>query len=152
MILSLFAGLDLDLDVDVDDGGGLGLLKGTLTFISFGSYVIRAVLISTESLVIAVGSGIVVGGIAVILLSLFVKWLLSNQSETNYSLDDALYAIATVYLRIGPSSTGIIRVNIKGVDRELKAASSASIEIPTGSKVLVERIEGEIAYVTTDID
>ena len=151
MLLSLFAGLDLDMDMDVDDAGGVGLFKGGLTFISFGSYVVRAVLISSNNPAIAIATGIVVGGVAVFLLSAFFKWLLRNQEEVNYQLSDALYKKGVVYLKIGKSTTGIVRVNIGGVDREMKAATNGGKDIPTGAEIMVEKVEGNIVYVTTDL-
>jgi len=150
LILSLFAGLDLDMDVDIDDGGGIGLFKGGLTFISFASYVIRAILISSDNLVLAVIMGVIVGGIAVGLLSFFLKWLLRNQEVVNYKLSDAVYKKGVVYLKVPTNGTGIIRVNIAGVDREMKAATDDQKSIPTGAEIQVDRVEGDVVYVTTN--
>jgi len=149
LILSLFAGLDLDMDVDIDDGGGMGYFKGGLTFISFASYVVRSVLLSTDNWLLAIALGIVVGGVAVALLSWFLRWLLRNQEEVNYKLSDAVYKQGKVYLKIPSDGTGIIRVNIGGVDREMKAATDDKEAIPTGATVQVDRVEGDIVYVTT---
>jgi len=53
MLLSLIGGLDLDLDLgspDVDtDAGGIGLIKGILTFTSVSSWVIKVLLVSNKS-------------------------------------------------------------------------------------------------------
>lgn len=151
LLLSLFAGLDLDLDVDVDDGGGLGLFKGGLTFISFSSFVVRAVLISSDNPVLAMTAGLLVGAVAVFLLSAFFKWLLRNQEEVNYKLSDAVYKRGVVYLKIARNSTGIVRVNIGGVEREMKAATNDKKDIPTGQEIMVEKVENDIVYVTADL-
>ncbi|NNE27791.1 MAG: hypothetical protein HKN09_13175, partial [Saprospiraceae bacterium] len=50
MLLSVIGGLDLDVDLgstDVDtDAGGLGLIKGVLTFISVASWVMKVLLVT----------------------------------------------------------------------------------------------------------
>jgi len=50
MLLSIIGGLDLDLDVDIGstdvetDAGGLGVIKGFLTFVSVSSWIIKVLL------------------------------------------------------------------------------------------------------------
>lgn len=149
LLLSLFSGLDLDMDVDVDDGGGMGYFKGGLTFISFASYVVRSVLISSDNWILAIILGVVVGGVAVGLLSWFLRWLLRNQEVVNYKLSDAVYKQGKVYLKIPTEGTGIVHVNIGGVNREMKAATDDKEAIPTGATILVDRVEGDVVYVTT---
>ena len=154
--LSFISGLDLDLDIDIGDSdidaGGMGILKGVLTFFSIGSYVVRAVLMTDSNPVLAFSVGAVAGAIAVFLLSMMLKWLLKQQSNVNWSLDDSLYQKGKVYLKIPKSGTGIIQVNINGANREIKAKSVDNKEIPTGTQVLVESIEGNLAIVTTKLD
>ena len=70
--------------------------------------------------------------------------------HVNWSIEDALYQSAKVYLKIPKSGTGIIQVNLNGVIREIKAKSINNKEIPTGAQVTVEKIEGNIAIVNKE--
>jgi len=152
--LSFIAGLDLDIDFgDSDiDGGGMGIVKGGLTFFSIGSYVVRSILMTDSNPIIAFLIGSAAGALAVFLLSMMLSWLLKQQSNVNWKLEDSLYEKAKVYLKIPKTGTGIIHVNLNGVNREIKAKSADNKEIPTGKQVLVESIEGEIVIVTTKLD
>jgi membrane protein implicated in regulation of membrane protease activity len=156
LTLSFISGLDLDLGLDFGDSdidaGGMGILKGALTFFSIGSYVVRSILITDSNPIIAFTVGAVAGGIAVFLLSMMLKWLLRQQSNVNWSFEDSIYQKGKVYLKIPAGGTGIIQVNVNGALRELKAKSVDDKEIPTGATVQVESIEGEIAIVTTKVE
>lgn len=148
LILSIIGGLDLDIEFDANiDTGDLGYVKSTLTFLSIGSWVVKLLVITQVDPVLAFTIGIAAGAIAVYILMLFLRFLLSQQSEVNWAPQDALFENGTVYLRIPADGQGIIRVNLKGGNRELKARSQGGIEIPTGTKITVEGIEDTIAIV-----
>lgn len=148
LILSLVAGLDLDIDVDIDDGGGIGYVKGGLAFLSIGSYMVRSVLMTSDNPLLAFALGTLAGLITVVILSMFLKWLISQQEEVNYKSEDAVFQTAKVYLKIPKDGQGIIRVPINGVERELKATTNDDNDIETGTSVLVEAVEEEVALVT----
>jgi len=151
LLLSLLGGLDLDIgDTDVEtDAGGLGIVKSLLTFLSIGSWVVKLVLAVENNPTYAFGVGIIAGLLAVFLLSQLFKIILKNQSNVNWTREDALFKEAKVYLKIpAGSGTGLIQVNINGATRELKAKSGSKEDIPTGSVVLVEDIENNIAVVS----
>lgn len=151
LLLSLLGGLDLDLDIgdsDVSaDAGGLGLIKGILTFVSVTSWVIKLVIVSQQSLWVAVIIGCIAGGTALWLLSFVFRTLLKNQENVNWSMRDALYQRGTVYLRIPPAGSGIVYIEVKGVRRELKAKSNSEEEIKTGASIYVTDIEDEYVIV-----
>lgn len=142
LLLSILGGLDLDLDLDLD-AGGLGLLKGTLTFLSIGAWVVRIVLLSDVNPVIAFVVGAAAGAVGVWILAMTLKFLLSQQSNVNWSVHDAIMEKGTVYLRIPAGGEGLVRVNVKGTNRELKARSNATEDIPTGAPIVVEEIDGD---------
>lgn len=148
LILSLVAGLDLDFDVDLDGDGGVGYFKGGLAFISIGTYVVRTVLISSDNIYLAVGAGLLAGVITILILSAFLRWLISQQEEVNYSNEDALFQTGIVYLKIPKEGQGIIRVNIKGVEREFKATTKSGKDIPTGESIIVESVVDNVAQVS----
>ncbi|PHI21008.1 hypothetical protein CEQ90_04810 [Lewinellaceae bacterium SD302] len=149
LLAGILSGLDLDLDFDGADGdGGVGYVKGGLTFISIGSWVVKLVLATSASPVVAFTAGIIAGTIAVYLLIKFMNFLLSQQSEVNWEARDALFETGQVYLRIPAQGTGIVRVNIRGGNRELKARSQAGEILPTGLKVRVEDVEDGILVVS----
>ena len=148
LLLSLFSGLDLDVDVSDGDGGS-GILKPTLVFFSIGSYIVRGLLMADTNPILSLVAGIAAGAISIFVLSYVLKWILSNQKNVNWSLQDAQYLKGKTYLKIPKNGSGIIKVIINGVTRELKAKTSDHKDIPTGTIIQVENIEGEFAIVTT---
>lgn len=148
LLLSLLSGLDLDFDIgDVD--GGAGVIKPTLIFFSVGSYIVRGFLMAESNPILALCAGLISGIIAIFLMSVILKWILSNQENVNWKIEDALFENGKVYLNIPSSGSGIIQININGVVRELKAKTKEKKDIPTGTTVYVENTEGEFAIVTT---
>ena len=154
MLLSLLGGLDLDIDTngDVDtDSGGIGLLKGFLTFIAVSSWVIKILLSSDKNPGVAVFIGLISGLVAYLILYYLFKLLLSNEENVNWDLTDALYQKGEVYLRIpGHNGSGLIHVNVNGALRELKAKAFGHEEIKTGTRVIVVDIDDEYAVVQID--
>ena len=151
LLTSIFSGLDWDLDiggVGDADAGGVGVIKGGLTFISIGSWVVKLLLVTSAHPVVAITAGLVSGGIAVALLVVFMRFLLSQQSEVNWQPSDALFKEGKVYLRIPEEGSGIVNVNINGGLREIKAKSKSGELIPTGTSVLIEDVEGDCAIVS----
>lgn len=156
MLLSLIGGIDFDMDIDVEvgstdtdvDSGGLGILKGVLTFVSVGSWVMKILLVGNKHPGIAIGVGIFAGVLAFMLLNYLLKLLLRNQENVNWSVNDALFQKGEVYLRIPEGSeSGIVQINVKGAMREMKAKSKDGEEIPTGSPIMVVDLEDEYALV-----
>jgi len=154
LLLSLIGGLDIDMDADIgssdvdSSGGGVGVIKGFLTFISVTSWVIKILLATQKHPAMAIGIGIVTGIAALLLLNYLLITLLKNDSNVNYTLEDALYQSGTVYLKIPEGKdSGIIHVNVKGAKREMKARSFDGTEIKTGSAIDVMDIDGEYAVV-----
>ncbi len=152
LILSIVGGLDLDVDVgstEIDaDGGGLGVVKGFLTFISVSSWIIKVLVAAEKHLGVALGIGIFSGLLALFILNYIFRLLLQNEANVNWSMSDALFEKGEVYLKIPASNgNGIVNINIKGVTRELKALSVNNEEIKTGESIVVVEIEGEYVKV-----
>jgi len=152
MLLSLIGGLDLDLDIgsstDVDtDSGGIGLIKGFLTFISVSSWIIKILLAANKHIGMALGIGVICGIIALMILNYIFRLLLKNESNVNWKMEDAMFQNGEVYLKIPPNGSGIVNVTINGVPREMKALSLDNKEIKTGSAITVIDIEGEFVKV-----
>lgn len=156
LLISLFSGLELDTDVDahVDldthtdvDSGGLGLVKGGLTFIAVSAWVIKMIIVSGTTLYMAILAGIASGMVAVLFLSWIFNLLLKNQVNVNWSPDLAIGKTAKVYLRIPENGNGIIKVKINGVFRELKATTNEK-EIATGKEIYIEDYDGKYAVVS----
>jgi membrane protein implicated in regulation of membrane protease activity len=156
LLVSILVGGDADVDADVDvdagdvdvDSGGLGMLKGGLTFIAVSSWIVRTVLVSGISLWQALLLGVFSGILAVLFLSWIFKLLLRNQQYSNWSPDEAIGKTGKVYLKIPPSGNGLIRVNINGTFRELKAVTSDEDEIATGAEVYISDYDGTNAVVS----
>ena len=154
MLLSLIGGLDFDTDfgdADIDTesgGGGIGLIKGSLTFISVTSWVIKLLLATNQNPMIAVGIGLFAGALAFFLLNSLFKLLLQNEENVNWEIEDALFREAKVYLRIPPKDgTGIVHVSVKGANRELKAKTNYHKLISTGDHVIITEVNPEYVVV-----
>ena len=146
LLLSLIGGLDLDIDIgggDVDvDSGGLGFVKGFLTFISVTTWIIKALLIGGKHPGLATVIGILCGMVALFVVSYVFKLMLKNESNVNWSMNDALYQKGKVYLKIpATEGEGIVQVTIKGAKRELKAKSFNKKEIITGAQIKIVDVE-----------
>lgn len=156
MLLSLIGGLDLDFDLgdsetDAEGIGGIGIIKGALTFITVSSWMIK-VLIATQTYpLFAIIAGFVAGYGAVIVLNWFLKLLLKNEHYVNWEPDEAINKEGKVYLRVPKEGSGIIQVMIKGALRELKAKSQNNKEIATGAKVIVNDFLNGFAIVSQKI-
>ena len=158
MLLSLIGGLDLDVDVELGspdvetDAGGLGLIKGFLTFISTSSWVIKILIVTKQNIWLAVAIGIAVGIVCFLLLNYLFKLLLKNESNVNWNMEDALFQKGKVYLKIPGSQekSGIVQVEINSAMREIKAKSKDQTEIKTGESIRVVDIKGE--YVIVELE
>jgi len=153
LLLSLIGGLDFDLDADVGgdtdtEGGGLGIVKGALTFVSMSAWVMRILLIANQSKAISLFGGIIVGGITVFILSKMLQFLISRQQFNAWNINDALYSTGSVYLKIPANGEGIVKVMINDSMHEIKAISKDNEDIPTGASVYIEEIENNLLVVT----
>ncbi len=140
---SLIFGADLDFDTDIDldadvDDGGVGIVKGTLTFLTVCSFTIRAILLNSEwSWLLAISIGLVAGGISIALLGTFLRFLLSQQKDGSFEIGEAQGQQGEVYIPIPKIGMGKIIVSIKGAPREIKACSELGVPISTGTAVMV---------------
>lgn len=159
LLISIFAGMDMGGDVDVDAGGdmdahadadvsdaSLGILKTLLTFISVGAFTARAIFLNTSwSWTLVIITALVAGGVAVLLLTWFFRWLLRNQEEGNWHLWQAEGKMGSVYVPIPPGGKGRIIVKIDDVNREMAARSNNGRTLGTHEKVMV--LEAKEDYV-----
>lgn len=151
LLLGILGGLDLDIDLDADIDGGFGYVKGVLTFVSIGSWVVRLALLSALSPWVAILVGVGAGAVGVLIIGYVFRILLDQQEEVNWSPEEALRQSGKVYLRIPAGGEGIVQVSVRGTKRELKARSHATEDIPTGASVLVEEInEAGLAFVRVE--
>lgn len=153
MVISLIGGLDLDFDLgdtdtDAEGMGGIGIIKGSLTFISVSSYMIKVILATNTYPIFALTAGLAAGYIAVLVLNKFLKLLLRNEHNVNWKPDESIGKEGKVYLQIPKDGSGIIHVMIKGILRELKAKSKNNKEIATGEKIVVNNFADGFALVT----
>jgi len=152
LFLSILGGLDLDFDLpsgdtDVDSTGGIGLVKGGLTFISVSSWIIKVILTTKANPLVAILAGLIGGYISVLLIKKIFLLLLTQTENVNWEFEDAMHETAKVYLKIPEKGLGIIQVLVNGATRELKAKSINHTEIATGESVFIHKIEEDIAFV-----
>lgn len=141
LLAGIIGGLDLDTDMDLESdpgSGGVGLVKAGLTFLSIGSYAMKLTLVASANPVLSLLSGLAAGAVAVYLLGMVLRLLLSQEENVNWSAEDAVSRSGDVYLRIPGTGEGIVRIPLSGGIREFKARSGSEEDIPTGTPVTVE--------------
>ncbi len=144
LLLGILGGLDLDVDLDFDGdtgaetGGGVGIVKAGLAFLSVAAWTMKMLLATSTLPIIAVLSGVAAGAVAVYVMTRAVHWMLGQEENVNWTFRDALYQPGQVYLRIPAAGEGIVKVNVKGGMRELKARSTDGHELPTGTPIVVD--------------
>ncbi|PPK85726.1 hypothetical protein CLV84_2630 [Neolewinella xylanilytica] len=148
LLAGIFGGMDFDVDADVDGEaavgmGGVGIIKGALTFLSVGSWAARLLLITSSNPFLSLLAGLAAGAVAVYLLSLVVSFLLNQEADVNWQAEDTLQEVGQVYLRIPAQGEGIVRVAAKGGIREMKARSRHGLDLPTGTMIIVEECTPE---------
>jgi len=160
LLFSIVGGMDLEIDADLGsvevdtesgtNGGGIGVIKGALTFISVSTWMIKVSLATSREPWVAIGIGIFAGIIAFMALNYLFRLLLRNEENVNWSIEDARNQKGEVYLKIPAEGEGIVHVEIKGAHRELKARSAYKKEIKTGDKIRVVDVEGDYVLVESE--
>lgn len=97
LLFSIVGGLDLEVDVDVGatsvdsdaDAGGIGLIKGGLTFISVSTWIMKISLATSQEPWIAVVIGVFSGIIAFMALNYLFRFLIRNEENVNWTMEDA---------------------------------------------------------------
>lgn len=136
LLLSIFTGIDTEFEIDGLDSD-FGIVKSILSFLAIGGLTARMLLADGWSMFGALASSVISGAIAVFILALLFRELLKNQANVNWSMDEAIGKTGKVYLRIPPKGSGLVMINLKGIDRELIAYSNVDVEIPTGHEIVV---------------
>lgn len=143
MLASILGGVDLgeadvDIDLDGDADPGLGVVKSVLTFVSVSSFTARAIMLNSSiSLIFIIGASIIAGCIAVMILAVLFRFLLSQQETGNWNMTDAVGLPANVYIPIKKNGFGRVIVKIDNADREINARGENGKAISTNTRVLV---------------
>lgn len=136
LLLSIFTGIDTEFEIDGLDSD-FGIVKSILSFLAIGGLTARMLLADGWSMFGALASSVISGAIAVFILALLFRELPKNQANVNWSMDEAIGKTGKVYLHIPPQGSGLVMINLKGIDRELIAYSNVDVEIPTGHEIIV---------------
>lgn len=153
LLLSLLGGLDIDVDIETGGGdidtsaGGIGLMKGMLTFVSVSSWVMKVLMVGQQGKTLSIVIGILAGILAFMILNYLLKFLMKNEENVNWKMSDALFQKGSTYLRIPSDGEGIVQIEIRGVSRELKAKTKNGTEIKTGESVIVVETQNEFVFV-----
>jgi membrane protein implicated in regulation of membrane protease activity len=108
-------------------------------------YVLSRLLSARGALIAALVVG-VVGG-------LMARWLVAKSASmpVEHDVDDERYVlqghVARVVDSIGPGSEGRISFDYGNEQRTLRARSLDDVSVAEGTEVVIERIEGDLAYV-----
>ncbi len=154
MMLIGFGSADTDVDTDVsadldgtdvdggevldaDHGFGLFTLRGLIAFFTVGGWV--GYTLADGTIWVAVLVALIAGTVALVLMGLLLKWLVSLQSNGNLKMSDAIGQTAEVYLTIPPKNQGKGKINLLLNERyvEYSAVQNGDVPIATGKKVKV---------------
>ena len=70
-------------------------------------------------------------------MSQLLKFMLRQEANVNFTMQDALFQDGKVYLRIPEGGEGLVNVRVKGRNREFKAQANGGAELPTGTPIQV---------------
>jgi membrane protein implicated in regulation of membrane protease activity len=88
-----------------------------------------------------------------VLAALLMRWLVARSAAMvpEHDIDDERYVlqghIARVVDAIAPDSTGEISFEVGRTRRSLRARSLDNVALAAGTEVVIERIEGDLAFV-----
>lgn len=98
--------------------------------------------------------GALIAAVATGVAATVLTWWLVAKSETmpvEHDIDDERYVlqghVAEVVSSISPGSEGLISFEYSNERRTLRARSLDDAEVSAGTEVVIERIEGDVAYV-----
>lgn len=153
---------DVDVDVDVDMDGvpdgdamdnanGMHLLsiRNIIYFmLGFGWTGISLWHTIPNRIMLAV-VGVAVGCLFVALFITIFRQMLKLQSNGAFRINDAVGKTVDVYLRIPPRREGMgkVQVSFNGSIQELDAMTDNEEQIPSGTKVKVQAVEGRVLIV-----
>lgn len=141
-------------DNDSDSHTGEGMLGSGLRLFTFRGLIAFFSVLGWVG-VICAGNGIdtalsvmisvAAGFLAMLVVALIMKWLLSLQYDGTENIRDALGVSGTVYMRVPPSRSGKGKVNciIQGKLCEKYAVSDEETELKYGEEIVVIGITGE---------
>ena len=162
LISQLFglANSNLDGDIELSDGdthhAGDGFriisIHGLAAFFMMFGLVGFAVNSENAPVVVSVVSGVVAGAVSVWIIARLFVMAGRLQSVGNLDMNKASGCAGVVYMQIPKGSSGRVTVNIAGRRREIDAVHVHGDAIPTGTKIVVTRIDGAIAVVDTVVD
>jgi len=142
----LFEQPDIDISTDLDggdigDAGNIGFLnvKSVVAFFFVGGWMGFFAASNNYSLIVVMLSSLISGFLALVLSTLLIRKLMGLQSSGNLKLDKAIGQTADVYLKIGPKSSDIGKVNVivSGRFTELNAITMGDKIFKAGEKVCI---------------
>ena len=154
-----FVGIDSsdagDVDFDFDDGGtmdvgGMASLFSIRSMINFfvgfgwAGVSLRQVIDNDVLLVVL---SLVIGLFFGYWYLFFRKKLMELESNGAYKVTDCIGKEADVYLHIPAGGRGKVQVSLGGSIHELDAMSDSNDDIPTGQRVKIVRVEGNVLKV-----
>ena len=103
--------------------------------------------------VTAAGTAFLIAVVAGVLAALLMRWIVAKSAAMvpEHDTDDERYVlqghIADVVAPIAPGAAGEISFEFGGARRSLRALSVDDASVAAGTEVVIERIEGDLAYV-----
>lgn len=132
---------DLDTEsgevLDADNGFSLFTVRGLIAFFAIGGWV--GYTLADGNTVLAVILSVVAGSVALIVMALIMKWLMSLQSNGNLRYSDAIGLTGEVYLTVPKKDAGKGKINVLLNERlvELSAVQNGDEPILTGKKIKI---------------
>jgi len=96
---------------------------------------------------VSIASGVVAGAVSVWIITRLFFMANRLQSVGNLDMKKAVGSAGVVYMQIPKGASGRVVVNIGGRQREMDAVHINGDAVPTGTKIVVTRIDESIAIV-----
>ena len=145
--ISTDADVDIDGDFEVSDGFALFSVRGIVSFFAIGGWTGYA--ISYSSVGWSIVGSLVAGTLALFAMALIMKGVMRLRSSGNIDILKAVGKTATVYLTIPQKGAGSGKINLTLEERyvELNAITESEQKIPTGSRVKITAVNGDLLIV-----
>jgi len=146
---------DADMDVDMEHTGSdagfhwLSMHGISSFFMMFGFVGLALYRQNSTGIIISIIGGIIAGSISVWIISKIFHLAAKLQSSGNLKMANAVGCKGTVYLHIPKDGIGRVTLDFNNRLRELDASDINGEEVPTGTPVIVVKVNGNILIVET---
>ena len=128
-----------------------GITAFTMMFGLVGLAITRTLPMGSVGKLISLAGGAVAGFVSVWVVAWIFDLMKNLQSTGELNIEEAIGQEGKVYLTIPANDTGKVQVTVRGSLKIYDAVTDGEHEIPTGERVVVERVIGGAQLVVTKL-